>query len=99
MLSIGNWCHEPMRKARAKAASRNAQSGSFAERGLGQILDRQILPSGFLHAEEACRIDIERRCRSDSHPFVVVDVRLASSSTKVVYKSEEGFRALRGGYQ
>src|SRR5215475_13367354 len=42
---------------------------------------------GSLRAEKACWIDIELRCRSDSHPFVVIGGR------------EERFSALRGGYQ
>jgi hypothetical protein len=89
MLSIGNWCHEPVRKACATAASRNAQSGSFAEAWTWPDPGQADPAFGALHAEEACRIDIELRCGSDSHPFVGIGGRLASSSTKVVYKSEE----------
>jgi hypothetical protein len=89
MLSIGNRCHEPIRKACATAASRNAQSGSFAGAWTWPDPGQADPAFGALHAEEACRVDIELRCRSDSHPFVGIGGRLASSSTKVVYESEE----------
>src|SRR4029450_8607630 len=60
-----------------------------AKASLGRGLGQADPAFGVPHAEEARQIDIQLRCRSDSHPFVGLGGRLGSWSTKGVYKFEE----------